>query len=137
VTKAADRAGDDPLATERGRPRATTPFPWTHNFDEATSRAKTANLGVFIDFETTWCGPCKSMDDWIWTDSEVAGLLNSGYIGVKLDGDIEKALVERFNVTGYPTMIMLDATGKEVRRAVGYQSSKEIIGFLTIKKYGA
>jgi thiol-disulfide isomerase/thioredoxin len=137
VTKAGDRAGDDILATERSRPRATKPFAWSHNFDDATAKAKSANLGVFIDFETTWCGPCKSMDEWIWTDSEVAGLLNAGYVGVKLDGDIEKTLVKRFNVTGYPTMIMLDATGKEVRRVVGYQSSKEIIQLLTVQKYGA
>ena len=70
------------------------------------------------------------MDDWIWTDAEVAGLLNAGYIGVKLDGDIEKTLVKRFNVAGYPTMIMLDESGTETRRAVGYQSSKEMVGLL-------
>jgi thioredoxin-related protein len=67
------------------------------------------------------------MDEWIWTDVEVASLLNAGYIGVKLDGDIEKALVKRFNVTGYPTMVMLDAKGKETRRLVGYRASKEMI----------
>jgi thioredoxin-related protein len=70
------------------------------------------------------------MDEWIWTDVEVSALLKDGYTGVKLDGDIEKALVKRFNVTAYPTMLILDATGKELSRMVGYRSSKEMIAAL-------
>jgi thiol-disulfide isomerase/thioredoxin len=134
VTKAADRKADDMLKDERGRPRAGAPFAWGHSFTDALAAAKAANKKVFIDFETDWCGPCKSMDEWIWTDAEVADRLNAGYIGLKLDGDIEKALVKRFTVAGYPTMIVLDATGKEVWRAVGYQSSKEILDRLAAGK---
>ena len=127
MTKAADRKADDMLKDERGRPRAGAPFVWTHSFTEALAAASVAHKKVFIDFETDWCGPCKSMDEWIWTDAEVADLLRAGYVGLKLDGDIEKALVKRFTVAGYPTMIVLDASGKELWRAVGYQSSKEIL----------
>jgi thiol-disulfide isomerase/thioredoxin len=127
VTKAADRAPDDLVGAERPRPRTTTPFPWGHNFDEALANAKAAHKDVFVDFEATWCGPCHSMDEWIWTDAAVASRLNAGYVGVKLDGDIEKALVKRFNVAGYPTMVMLDSAGKEVQRLVGYKTSKEIL----------
>jgi len=134
VTKAADRKADDMLAGERGRPRAGAPFVWEHTFTGALAEARTANKKVFIDFETDWCGPCKSMDEWIWTDAEVADLLRAGYIGVKLDGDIEKALVKRFAVAGYPTMIVLDASAAEVWRAVGYQSSKEMLALLNTKR---
>jgi thioredoxin-related protein len=70
------------------------------------------------------------MDEWIWNDAEVASLLGAGYVGVKLDGDVERALVQRFKVTGYPTMIVLDASGKELERVVGYQSSKAMLTFL-------
>jgi len=130
MTKAEDRAPDDMLGPERGRPRATAPFPWGHSLDGALATAKASGKHVFIDFETTWCGPCHSMDEWIWTDLEVAAKLNAGYVGVKLDGDIEKALVARYKVAGYPTMIVLDSTGKEVTRLVGYQSSKDMLAVL-------
>ena len=60
----------------------------------------------------------------------MAALLSDGFVGVKLDGDIEKALVARFSVGSYPTMIVLDATGKEAQRASGYLSSQEAIAFL-------
>lgn len=44
--------------------------------------------------------------------------------------DQEKALVKRFNITGYPTMVVVDATGKEVKRVSDYQSSKQMLAFL-------
>lgn len=74
------------------------------------------------------------MDEWICTDAEVAGILNAGYVGVKLDGDVEKALVKRFKVAGYPMMIVFDGSGAESWRAVGYQSSKELLTLLSAKR---
>jgi len=133
ITKAADRAPDDMLKDERSRPRATVPFVWGHgqrDFNAAVASAKKTGHKVFLDFEATWCGPCHTMDQWIWTDAEVAAELNGGFIGVKIDVDIEKALVKRFKTTGYPTMIVLDASGKEIRRVVDYQSSREMLAVL-------
>src|SRR5262249_33588559 len=83
VTKAEDRRPDDTLAVERVRPRAKVPFEWGHDLDVALKRAATTRKQVFVDFETTWCGPCKSMDEWIFTDAEVAARLEEGYVGVK------------------------------------------------------
>ena len=53
---------------------------------------------------------------------------NTGFVGVKLDGDVEKALVARFDVVGYPTGLVLDATGAVTKRFVGYQSSTISVG---------
>ena len=47
-------------------------------------------------------------------------------MGLKLDGDIEKELVQRYHVEGYPTMIVLDPAGKEIKR-FGYLSSKGML----------
>jgi thiol-disulfide isomerase/thioredoxin len=135
ITKQVDRAPDDELAPERGRPRATTPFAWRHGRDEyvaAVAEARATGRRVLLDFETTWCGPCRQMDEWIWSDREVAARLNAGYIGVKLDGDVEKDLVTTFNVTGYPAVVMLDSGGHEAHRLVGYQTSAGILALLRI-----
>jgi len=131
VTKAEDRLPDDMLADERPRPRTKTAFAWAHDLDSAVKQARASGKRVIIDFETTWCGPCKTMDEWIWTDAEVAAALSAGYVGVKLDGDIEKAHVKRFEVTGYPTMVILDpATDKVVKKVSGYQSSVQVLTFV-------
>ena len=130
VTKTQDRAPDDTLLAERSRPRTSQPFHWIDgNLEQGIEQAKTSGRRLIVDFWTSWCGPCHSLDEWIWTDAEVADLLNAGYVGVKLDGDLEKDLVARFHVTGYPTIVVLDSTRKEIRR-VNYLTSREMLTVL-------
>jgi thiol-disulfide isomerase/thioredoxin len=127
VSKAEDRAPDDTLAVERARPRSPRPFPWIEsNFEQGLAQAKESGRKLIVDVWTSWCGPCRSLDEWIWTDSEVAALLNVGYVGVKLDGDLEKDLVKQFRVAGYPTVIVPDSSGKELQR-FGYLSSGKML----------
>jgi thiol-disulfide isomerase/thioredoxin len=131
VSKAEDRLPDDMVASERTRPRTTTPVTWSHKFDEALALAKSSGKKLLIDFETTWCGPCKTMDEWIWNDAEVVSVLRSGFVGVKLDGDIEKAHVQRFGVKGYPTIVVVDpSTGKALKTVSGYQSSQQVLALI-------
>jgi thiol-disulfide isomerase/thioredoxin len=130
LTKSADRAPDDLVRDERPRPRASTPVQWGHGtkgFNAALAGAKKSGKKILLDFEAVWCGPCHTMDQWIWNDAEVAGEISASYLGVKIDVDDEKGLVNRFKTTGYPTMIILDASGKEVWRVSDYQSSKQML----------
>ena len=129
-TKKADRAADDLLAAERSRPRAAAPFAWTHELAAALAQSKKQDRKLLIDFDATWCGPCKTMDEWIWTDAEVAGLLTRGFVGVKIDGDLHKDLADKFKVAGYPTMIVLNPNGTESHRFTGYLNSADATAFL-------
>jgi thiol-disulfide isomerase/thioredoxin len=133
ITKKADRAPDDEVAPERSRPRTATPVAWAHGnagYTAALAKAKATGHKVLLDFEATWCGPCKTMDEWIWNDQEIAGLLTAGYVTVKLDGDIETDLVDKFGVHGYPAGVIVDASGKELGRFSGYQTSAQVLALL-------
>jgi thiol-disulfide isomerase/thioredoxin len=131
ISKAEDRLADDMVAEERGRPRATTPYTWIDDLDVAMTAAEASGKRVFLYFETDWCGPCRTMDQWIWTDAEIVAALQAGFVGVKLDGDIEKEHVRRYEVQGYPNILIVDPASDTVIRSVrGYQSSQQLLDFL-------
>lgn len=131
ISKAEDRGADDLAAAERTRPRAPTPYTWATDLEEALAAAKSSGKRVFLYFETDWCAPCKIMDDWIWTDAEVAAALGTGYVGVKLDGEVEEAHVRRYDVRSYPNILIVDpVSGTAIRSVIGYQSSQELLDFL-------
>jgi thiol-disulfide isomerase/thioredoxin len=135
TSKAEDRAADDLAAAERTRPRATTPYTWTDDLERATAAAKVSGKRVFLYFETDWCAPCLIMDEWIWTDAEVVAALRADYVGVMLDGDVEKELVRRYGVKAYPTMLILDpASGTTIKSVTAYQSSQELLEFLRVTR---
>jgi thiol-disulfide isomerase/thioredoxin len=130
ITKLADRAPDDLVREERTRPRTETPVSWGKDLTTALAEAKRTNKKVLIDFEATWCGPCHTMDQFIWNDAEVAQVINAGFVGVKVDADLQKALVKRLKIEGYPTMMLMGADGAVLQRVTDYQSSKEMLAFL-------
>ncbi len=133
ITKAADRAPDDNVRDERPRPRTESPVVWGKELPAALTEAKASGKKVLIDFEATWCGPCHTMDQWVWNDAELAPLITSGFVAIKVDADLQKELVKRLKITGYPTMMVMNADGTEVKRVSEYQGSKAMIAWLTAK----
>jgi thiol-disulfide isomerase/thioredoxin len=131
ISKAEDRLADDMVAEERTRPRATAPYTWMEDLDRAMATAEASGKRILLYFETDWCGPCHTMDEWIWTDAEVVAALQAGFVGVKLDGDIEKEHVLRYEVQGYPNILIVDPdSGTAIRSVKGYQSSQQLLDFL-------
>lgn len=102
-------------------------------FDEALILAQKSKnkRQIFVDFFTTWCGPCRMMSEKIFPLKEVGTYMNANYVNLKIDAEKGEgvALAKRYNVDSYPTMLVLDADGKEVRRIIGSMSDyKEFIG---------
>ncbi|MEQ1822896.1 MAG: thioredoxin family protein [Fimbriimonadaceae bacterium] len=128
VTEAEESQKRDTLAPDREAPRAEKPLSFSHDFAEAEKRARKEGKPLFVDFETSWCGPCKSMDEWVYTAKAVVEAARE-IVSVKVDGDEHRDLVKRFKVGAYPTLILIDKSGKEIRRAVGYRSIEEMRKF--------
>jgi thiol-disulfide isomerase/thioredoxin len=126
MTQAEDRARKDPYAADRKYARSKKPVTFLHDFEEAKALAKKEDKRMVVDFVTTWCGPCRVMDQLVYTAKPVVEK-SSELVFVKLDGDEQKKLNDQFEVKGYPTLILLDKDGTELRRAIGYQSVKELL----------
>lgn len=76
---------------------------------------------VFLDMYTTWCAPCKVMDEEVFTDPAVEALFDSKVISYKVDAEKgngpDLALI--YNVQVYPTLLFLDDKGREIVRNDG------------------
>ena len=85
------------------------------SFDEALQAAKQENKLVFIDFFTTWCGPCKNMSTKVFPEPAVGEYMNKTFVPLKLDAEAEgQELAKKFGVRAYPTYVILNAEGEKV-----------------------
>ncbi|RJP37166.1 MAG: DUF255 domain-containing protein [Phycisphaerales bacterium] len=99
-------------------------------FDEACRRAAAAKKLVFIDFYTDWCGPCKVMDKTTFVDERVVAALRARTIPIKVDAEADAALARRFNVDGYPMMLLVRPDGTEAGRIAGFQPADDFLDAL-------
>ncbi len=90
-------------------------------YDEALQKAKDENKILFVDAYAVWCGPCKYMSKYVFTDLRVAEYFNEHFINYKYD--MEKgegpAFAIEYSVAGYPTLLFLSSDGKVLDRNLG------------------
>jgi thiol-disulfide isomerase/thioredoxin len=93
------------------------------------AKAKEENKIIFIDFYTTWCGPCKIMDNNVFTLSDVGDFYNSNFVNYKVDAEKGEGitLTKKYNVKAFPTFVFTDAEGNFLHQAVGGFSADELI----------
>lgn len=85
------------------------------------ARAKEENKLVFVDFYTTWCLPCRLMEEEVFTDETLAGYVNEHFISYRVDAEQGNGvnLAAIFEVKAYPTLLFLDAEGRVLARREG------------------
>ena len=89
--------------------------------EQVLSDAQAQNKVVFIDFYTTWCGPCKWMDENVFAKDDVATTFNKNFINYKVDAEdfegVNTAL--KYNVGAYPTLVFIKPNGEVLHRVEG------------------
>jgi thiol:disulfide interchange protein len=111
---------------------------WEHSLDAALKRARTEKKQVFVDVWAEWCGPCQYLKKSVFPTPEASAAL-SKVVAASLmvqtqDGkNIPEAAAaaKRFKVEAFPTLLILDAEGREVRRQVGaFRTGAELARWL-------
>lgn len=85
---------------------------------EAQAVAEKEKKMIFIDFYTTWCGPCKMMSSEVFTQDQVGEYFNRTFVNLKVDAEKGEGveLAKKYQVKAYPTFVVLRADGTEVYR---------------------
>lgn len=105
---------------------------WGTDLPAALAQAKKEKKLVLLDFTgSDWCPPCKALHNEVFSTKEFADYAKSNLVLVELDFPrfkkqspaLQKAnqeLQSKYTIEGYPTVILLNAAGKELWRNVGY-----------------
>jgi len=113
---------------------------WVTDLPKAQTMAKNENKLIFIDFNgSDWCPPCKELRS-VLSSTAFANYARTNLVLVDIDfphgkeqpEELKKAnaaLSEKYNIEGFPTVIVLDSQGKELSRTVGFngQSATQLI----------
>jgi thiol:disulfide interchange protein DsbD len=106
---------------------------WYPYASELAGRARLDQKPAFIDFYADWCIPCKELDRSTFAAPEVV-VLSGRFLMLKADltsasSPMVRELVRRYKVKGVPTLVFLDASGREISdlRAVGFIDKDELL----------
>ncbi len=100
------------------------------SWKEALAESKKTGKPVFIDVYATWCGPCKKLQS-SFKNKEAGEYFNKNFINVRVNGETAAGneLMSRYAVNSYPTLLILDANGKQLARATGYMKPYILVNF--------
>ena len=105
---------------------------WQTDFVQASKDAAKEHKYILLDFTgSDWCPWCIKMDKEVFSQAEFSNFAAQNLILVKLDFPREAKqsaaekkqnadLAKKYGIEGFPTYILLDPGGKEVRRQIGY-----------------
>jgi protein disulfide-isomerase len=117
---------------------------WLTDVSKAKAQAKADNKMVLMDFNgSDWCPPCKALRKNVLSSPEFAEYAKKNLVLVDVDFPRHKelpadqkhandALAQKYGVEAFPTVVVLNSDGKEIKKSVGYdgQNAKDFIAEL-------
>lgn len=106
---------------------------WLIDYKKALEQAAETKRPILMEFTgSSWCPPCKMMKSQVFASDDFKSFASKNLVLLELDflPDGEPAvksvakqnteLAGKFNIEGFPTLILLDPAGKELARNVGF-----------------
>jgi protein disulfide-isomerase len=106
---------------------------WTEDYSAGLAQAKKEHKLLVLDFTgSDWCVWCKRTDQEVFSTQKFKDFANQNLVLVKVDfprmapqSDAVKAqnakLQDKYQIEGFPTLIVLDPDEKVVVKQVGYR----------------
>lgn len=96
---------------------------------DVLEKAEREDKLVFVDFYTSWCTPCKMMDEDVFPDKTIGLFFKKNFLSYKVDAErgngVNLAMV--YNVTAYPTLLFLNEKGRVLESKQGAAYHTELM----------
>lgn len=88
---------------------------------QALDTAKAEGKRVLVNFHTKTCGPCRMMEQTVFTQKECGDYFNANYICISLDGEEGEGqkVAKENSVEIYPTYVIFESDGTPLCSVVG------------------
>ena len=107
---------------------------WLTDYEKALAKAKSENRRVLLDFTgSDWCPPCIQLNKTVFATKEFRDYADKNIVFVEVDypkGKRQAAelveqnekLAQQYSIEekGFPTIVLLDPSGKIIRELSGY-----------------
>ncbi len=98
---ACNHASDSP-GSRRGQQAGSQALHWETDEPAALARARREGRPLVIDFRSEWCAPCQELEEKTFSDAQVAELLATRTVALRLDvtdiTDAHEALMQKYRV---------------------------------------
>lgn len=116
---------------------AATDVQWETSLPAAQKRARAEHKQIFLDVYTGWCYWCKKLEKDTFPSAEGKAAL-ARMVPLRIETQDEKyqptkdnAIEKQYQVEGYPTMLILNADGKELAREPGFLPPAQFAAWLS------
>ncbi len=101
------------------------------DLEQALAKAKAENKVVLVDTYAEWCAQCHELDEKTWPDAGIQAWIAANAVAIRIDSDkVRPDLAAKLGIRSYPTVLLLDADGNELRRILGFQKPAEMRAWL-------
>ena len=97
---------------------------------------------ILIDVYTTWCPPCKKMDEYTFKDKRIAKYINTNFYPIKFNGESKESYIFKgetylptkktheltlaLGISAYPTLLFFDEKGNLITKEAKFFSPNEM-----------
>jgi thioredoxin-related protein len=111
------------------------------SWQQVKEKAKAENKFIFVDCFATWCGPCKMMDEKVYSMDSVGDIINKSFVSVRMQCDTSKIddkavkvwyedahqIGLDYTITAYPTYLFFSPEGQIVHKGLGYHPPRDFV----------
>ncbi len=105
-------------------------FSWLDSPEKAARLGRQLNLPVIMYITSDNCGYCRKMELESWANQDIAGMVQEGFVPLRVHARHHPELVTALGVRAFPTTILFSSQAKPIGRAAGYLSPPQLAALL-------